>query len=59
MFDIFKVLCALAGGFLLQRCVLPLKKGFRDEKQGLVTKGVSYLLSGAFLIYIYLKIRSL
>ena len=56
--QILKPLIAIVVAFAFPRCVLPLKKGIRDEDQKLINKGMTYLMIGVFgiAIFIYLMV---
>ncbi|NGX50797.1 MAG: hypothetical protein K1060chlam2_00648 [Chlamydiae bacterium] len=39
--------------FSIPRSILPIKKGWREENPKLLSKGVSYLLTGIFCVIIF------
>jgi len=57
--EAMKYIILFMGCFLLQRCVIPLKKGIINENQAQVSRGVAYLLSGLYLVYAFVKTRGI
>ena len=54
--QLLKPIVAIAVGISFPRFLLPLKKGFRDENQKLVNKGMVYLMITVFgiALFVYL-----
>ena len=48
--QLLKPALAIVAGVALPKCILPLKKGIKEENQKLVNKGMTLLMAGVFAI---------